>query len=64
MSELLICSFKQNKNKAVNKRTVTHVSKINSILLTHSNGNADKIHRLNENVIEFESSCNDFVPHQ
>lgn len=63
MSELLICSFKQNKGKALNKRTVTHVSKLNSILLTHSNGNAEKLHQLNENVIEFDS-CNDFVPNQ
>ncbi|CAO1333898.1 unnamed protein product [Diamesa serratosioi] len=30
MSELLICSLKQNKSKALNKRTVTHVSKLNS----------------------------------
>lgn len=64
MSELLICSFKPNKNKSLNKRTVTHVSKINSILLRHSNGNADKIHHLSENAIEFESTCHDFAPHQ
>lgn len=64
MSELLICSFKQNKSKAMNKRTVTHVSKLNTILLTHSNGNVDKVHRLNENVIEFDSSCHDFAPNQ
>lgn len=60
MSELLICSFKPNKAKALNKRTVTHVSKINSILLTHTNGNADKIHQLTENVIEYDSTCHDF----
>lgn len=64
MSELLICTFKQNKGKAVNKRTVTHVSKMNNTLLTHSNGNADKIPQLNENVIEFDSICNDSVPNR
>lgn len=63
MSELLICSFKQNKNKAMNKRTVTHVSKLDNILLTHSNGHADKLHHLNK-AIECESSCHDFVPDQ
>jgi hypothetical protein len=65
MSELLICSFKQNKGKAANKRTVTHVSsKTQSILLAHTNGRADKIHQLNESVIEFDSNCNDFVPNE
>jgi hypothetical protein len=64
MSELLICSFKQNKGKAVNKRAVTHVSKLNTILLNHSNGNANKVHHLNENGIEFDSTCHDFTPNQ
>lgn len=64
MSELLICTFKPNKAKALNKRAVTNVSKLNSILLAHSNGNADKIHHLNENVVEFDSSVNDCVPNQ
>lgn len=64
MSEILICSMRPNKNKAVSKRTVTHVSKINSILLTHSNGNANKVHHLNDNIVEFDSSCHDFMPNQ
>lgn len=62
MSELLICTFKPNKSKAVNKRTVTHVSNMNSVQLTQSNGNADKLHQLKENVNEFDSICNDFNP--
>lgn len=63
MSELLICSFKPNKSKAMNKRAVTHVSRLNTILLTHPNGgHAGKIDHLNDNV-ELET-CNDFVPNQ
>lgn len=62
MSELLICSFKPNKGKTMNKRAVTHVSRLNTILLTHSNGHAGKIDHLNDNA-EFET-CNDFVPNQ
>lgn len=64
MSELLICSFKPNKGKAMNKRTVTHVSKINSILLTHTNGNSEKARQMSPTVIEFDSTCVDFVPNQ
>lgn len=61
MSELLICSFKQNKNKTLNKRTVTHVSKLNSILLTHSNGHADK---LQNTAVEFDSTFHGVEPNQ
>ena len=63
MSELLICSFKNNK-KASNKRTVTHVSKKCSSFSKHNNENINKPHKMTENVIEFDSICNDFVPSQ
>lgn len=61
MSELLICSFKPNKNKALNKRTITHVSKFNSVVLSN---NMELVQRSNENVIELDSSCNDLALNQ
>jgi hypothetical protein len=64
MSELLICSFKPNPNKASNKRAVTHVSKKSSIFSKHSIDNIDKPHEMTEHVIEFDSTCNDFAPSQ
>jgi len=67
MSELLICSFKSTKNRAINKRTVTHVSNLNSTILTHMNGDEtnggltiDRGHQLNQSVMEYDSS-NDYV---
>lgn len=68
MSELLICAFKSNKNRAINKRTVTHVSNLNSTVLTHMNGDdnangglpIDRGHQLNQSVMEYDS-CNDYA---
>lgn len=68
MSELLICSFKSNKNKTLNKRAVTHVSNLNSTMLTHVNGDdnndnlavVDRGHQLNHSAMEFDSA-NDYV---
>jgi len=68
MSEILVCSFKANKNKMMNKRTVTHVSKLNSILLSPQNNvddiDVEKSQATNDNVIEFDSICNEFIPTQ
>jgi hypothetical protein len=69
MSELIICTFKSNKNKAANKRAVTHVSNLNSTtVMTHMNGDdnngaltlADRGHQLNQSIMEYDS-CNDYV---
>lgn len=67
MSELLICTFKSNKNRAINKRAVTHVSNLNHTIITNVNGddqvnglNHDRGQQLNQSVMEYDS-CNDYV---
>lgn len=67
MSELLICSLK-SKSKTLNKRAVTHVSKINnSTIITQANGEENNVvitekdvAQLNGTIAEYDS-CNDYV---
>lgn len=62
MSELLICSLKQNKSKALNKRTVTHVSKLNSVVISN-NDNDNSINKMDQlnNTTDHNTSCNDSI---
>lgn len=62
MSELLICSLKQNKSKALNKRTVTHVSKLSSVVIsnTDNDNSINKMDQLN-NITEHNTSCNESI---
>lgn len=62
MSELLICSLKQNKSKALNKRTVTHVSKLNSVVISKNDNDSciNKMEQLNS-ITEHNNSCNDSI---
>lgn len=62
MSELLICSLKQNKSKALNKRTVTHVSKFSSVVISN-NDNDNSINKMDQlnNITEHNTSCNESI---
>lgn len=65
MSELIICTFK-SKNKTLNKRPLTHVSKYNnSTVITHANGDDNcvitekDITQLNGTIAEYDSCIDD-----
>ena len=61
MSELLICTFKKNKNKSLNQRqTNLHVSKQNSFPMhsTTTNNNVKNYQNTNETIVENNSGNN------